>query len=133
MAATNTASHAGALAERLLTNDYAQENLANAVESLRAAYSRASKRRVEPTRDEKLRRQIQQAARSLAEGAQALRTGRTKPKPRRGRRVILVIGFGVLGLAAVLGASEELRSKLFGGGTSDAQSDIDSREATSPK
>jgi len=131
--ASDKVANAGTYAQRLIENEYVQENLAQAAESLRAAYRRASKRRVEPTRDEKLRRQIQQAARSLAEGAQALRTGRTKPKPRRGRRVILVIGLGVLGLAAVLGASEELRSKLFGGGRSDAQSGIDSREATSPK
>lgn len=123
MAATDTASRAGAYAERLLTNDYAQENLANAVESLRAAYSRASKRRVEPTRDEKLRRQVQQAAESLAEGVRALRSGRTKPKPRRGRRVILVVGLAVLGAAAALAISEELRTKLFRGGMSDAESD----------
>src|SRR4051812_24504293 len=67
MAATQTASRVGPYVERLLENSYAQEQLGEAVESLRAAYQRASKRRVEPTRDEKLRRQIRQAALSITE------------------------------------------------------------------
>jgi hypothetical protein len=91
------------------------------VASLRAAYRRASKRRVEPTRDEKLRRQVREAARSLTEAASALKTGRQKPKRRRGRRLIVVLALGVGGAAALLAA----RRKLLGGSGMD-------REAQAP-
>ncbi len=119
--ASDTETKAGIYAQRLLDNEYVQDNLAQAVESLRAAYRRASKRRVEPTRDEKLRRQVREAARSLTEAAGALRTGRQKPKRRRGRRMIVVLALGVGAAAALLAA----RRKLFG------NSEMD-REAQAP-
>ena len=75
----------GMYGQRLLDNNYVQENLAQAAESLRAAYHRASKRRVEPTRDEKLRRQVREAARSFAEAASALKADLQKPKRKRGQ------------------------------------------------
>jgi len=49
--ATDRAAKAGVYAQRLIENEYVQENLAEAADRLRAAYKRASKRRVEPTRD----------------------------------------------------------------------------------
>ena len=113
--ASNATSRMGMYGQRLLENDYVQENLSQAVESLRAAYRRGSKRRVEPTRDEKLRRQIREAARSLAEAASALKADRQKPKRRRGRRLILVLALGAGGTAALLAANEELRRKILGG------------------
>ena len=113
--ASDTASKMGVYGQRLLDNDYVQENLSQAVESLRAAYRRASKHGVEPTRDEKLRRQIREAARSLAEAASALKADRQKPKRRRGRRLLLVLALGAGSTAALLAANEELRRKIFGG------------------
>jgi hypothetical protein len=115
MASTETASQAGAYFERLLDNNYAQEQLGEAVENLRAAYRRASKRRVEPARDKKLRGQVRDATRSLSEAAKALKTGREKPKRPKGRRALMVLGIGALGAAAALAASENLRKKLFAG------------------
>ena len=114
MATSDTAIKAGSYAQRLLDNEYVQENLADAVKSLRAAYGRASKRRVEPATDEKLRRQVRQAAGSLSEAASALRAGRTKPKRRWGRRMLfgLALGAGVTG--AVLAASKDLRRRILG-------------------
>ena len=82
--ATDRAAMAGIYAQRLIENEYVQENLAEAADRLRAAYKRASKRRVEPTRDKKLRRQIRDAALSLREATNALQSGRRKPKKRRG-------------------------------------------------
>ena len=108
------ADSAGTYAQRLIENEYVQENLAQAAESLRAAYRRASKRRVEPTRDEKLRRQVRQAALSFREAASALQSGRRKPKKRRGRRVIILFGVGAAAAAVVLASNEELRRQLFG-------------------
>jgi len=112
--ASNTAARAGAYAQRLVENEYVQENLAQAADSMRAAYRRASKRRVEPSRDKKLRRHVRQAGLSLAEAANALKQGRRKPKRRRGRRMIVILALTAGGAAAVLAANEELRKKVLG-------------------
>jgi len=114
MAASITAEKAGTYAQRLIENEYVQENLAQAANNLRAAYRRASKRRVEPTTDEKLRRQVRQAALSLKEAASALQSGRRKPKKRRGRRVLVVLAIGAGVAAGALASSDDLRRKLFG-------------------
>jgi hypothetical protein len=121
MAKTETSPKAALYAERLIENAYVQENLANAAKSLRAAYDRASKRRVKPASDEKLYQQVRQAALSIGEAARALKAGRTKPKRRRGRRLLVVLGLGVAGAGAALAVSEELRSKLLSGGSSAGQ------------
>ena len=80
--------------EQLLENDYAQEQLREGIDNLRSAYGRASKRRVKPARDERLRRQVQAAVSSLTEAAKAFNSGRQKPKPRWGRRLLLVAAVG---------------------------------------
>jgi hypothetical protein len=109
-------SKAGALAERLLSNSYAQENISDAAEQLRAAYGRASKRRVRPAEDAKLREQVNRAAASVSEAVRAIRTGRQKPQPKRGRRVLVIVGVAAVGAGVALAASDELRSAIFGGG-----------------
>ena len=101
----------GLYVQRLLENDYVQENLAEGVDSLRAAYRRASKRRVEPARDEKVRRQLRQAAASIGEAASALKTGRTKPKRRHGRRAIVVLVLGAGGAGAALAKKKTRREE----------------------
>jgi len=105
---------AGTYAQRLIENEYVQENLLQAADSLRAAYRRAAKRRVEPTRDEKLRRQLRQAALSLREATSALQSDRRRPKRRRGRRVLVLLVLGVGAAAAVIASNEELRNAIFG-------------------
>jgi hypothetical protein len=77
--------------EQMLENDYAQDQLREGVKNLRAAYQRASKRRVKKARDERLRRQLQTAATSITEAAGAFRSGRQKPKPRWGRRLLVLV------------------------------------------
>jgi hypothetical protein len=113
MAATESASRLGPYVERLLQNAYVQDNLLDAVENLREAYERAQKRRVEPARDEKIRRQLRQSALSLQKAGEALKSGRQKPKKRRGKRMLILASLGAAGVAAALAASEEFRSKLF--------------------
>src|ERR687897_2701234 len=117
MVGSDTAQRVMPLLERAIGNRYAQENLQDAAEKLRAAYQRASKRRVEPTRDEKLREQLRQAALSITEAGRAIKTGRQKSKNRWGRRLLAVIGLGTVGAAAALAASEELRRRVLGDGT----------------
>jgi hypothetical protein len=113
--ATNTAAKTGDYAQRLLDNEYVQENLGEAVANLRAAYRRVSKRRVKPATDQRLRGQLRQAAASLAEAASALRSGRREPKKRRGRRVIIALGVAAGAAAALLATKEALRNKVLGG------------------
>ncbi len=100
--------------EQLLENDYAQEQLRVGLKNLRAAYARASKRRVEPTRDERIRRQLRTAAGSITESAKAFRSGRQKPKPRWGRRLLL------LGALAVVGTGVALVLRQQSGGDSES-------------
>jgi len=113
MAKTETASEAGRYVERLLDNSYVQERLGEAAEDLRAAYRRASKRRVEPARDKKLRRQVRNATLSLTEATKALKAKRKKPKRRKGRRALMLLGIGAFATAAAFAASEDLRNKLL--------------------
>jgi hypothetical protein len=120
MALTDKASRAGAGAQRLLENQYAQERLNEAMENLRAAYKRGSKRRVKPAEDKKLREQLRQAALEATEAAKALRSGRQQPKKRRGRRVLIVVGLGGVAAAVALAANENLRRKVLGDGAASA-------------
>jgi len=113
MTATESASRLGPYVERLLQNAYVQDNLLDGVENLREAYERAQKRRVEPARDEKIRRQLRQSALSLQKAGEALRSGRQKPMKRRAKRMLILASLGAVGVAAALAASEELRNKLF--------------------
>ena len=133
MLRSDTAVHVTPFLERVLENRYAQENLSDAAEKLRAAYRRASKRRVEPTRDEKLREQLRQAALSITEAGRAIRTGRQKPRKRWGRRVLVVIGLGAVGVAAALASSEELRRTVLGHGSEGQQRDDVAAPATADK
>jgi hypothetical protein len=114
MAATDTASRATPYLEQLLENTDIQDNLRDGVRNLRAAYARSQKRRVKAARDEKLRRQVQAAAVSIAAAGKALAGTNRKPK-RRGRKLLVVLGVGAAGAGAALAASEDLREAVFGG------------------
>jgi hypothetical protein len=102
------------MAEELLDNSYARDNLQEGAEKLREAYERSRKRRVKPSKDRKLRRQLEAAMAAFDEGTAALASGRKKRK-RTGRNVILVaLGLAAAGTAAVLATNEALRGKVFG-------------------
>lgn len=102
------------LAGELLDNDYARENLQEGAEKLREAYDRSRKRRVDPTKDRKVRKQVEAALHAIDEGTAALASGRQKPK-RTGRKVALtMIGFAVAGARVVLATNEDLRDQVIG-------------------
>jgi hypothetical protein len=102
------------LAEELLDNSYARDNLQEGAEKLRDAYERSRKRRVKPSKDRKLRKQLEAAIAAIDEGTAALASGRKKPK-RTGRNAVLVLlGLAAAGTAAVLATNDELRGKVFG-------------------
>ena len=102
------------LAEELLDNRYARDNLREGAEKLREAYGRARRRRVKPSRDRKLRHQFEAAITALDEGTAALASGRKKPK-RTGRKVVLTV-LAVTGAAtaAALALNEDLRESVLG-------------------
>jgi hypothetical protein len=102
------------LAEELLVNSYARDNLTEGAEKLRDAYERSRKRRVKPSKDRKLRKQLEAAIAALDEGTAALASGRKKPK-RTGRHAVLVVlGLATAAAAALLATNDELRGKVFG-------------------
>jgi hypothetical protein len=102
------------IAEELLENGYARDNLTEGAEKLRDAYERSRKRRVKPSKDRKLRRQLEAAIAALDEGTAALASGRQKPK-RTGRNfLLLLIGAALAGAAAVLATNEDLRNQVLG-------------------
>ena len=102
------------LAEELLDNSYARDNLREGAEKLRDAYERSHKRRVKPSKDRKLRKQLEAAIAALDEGTAALAGGRKKPK-RTGRKVVLaLLGVAAAGAAAALVLNEDLRNQVLG-------------------
>ncbi|HEY7151752.1 MAG TPA: hypothetical protein VH391_08715 [Solirubrobacterales bacterium] len=115
MKSRDAVGRVGPLAERLLENQYAQENLRTGVESLRAAYRRATKRRASPTEDKKLHAQLRRGAASILEGARALKSGRQEPERHRGRVVLVIVAVAAAGAGAAVASSEEMRRRLFGG------------------
>ncbi|HEY1855187.1 MAG TPA: hypothetical protein VGG40_11415 [Solirubrobacterales bacterium] len=102
------------LAEELLENGYARDNLREGATKLREAYERGRKRRVKPSRDRKLRAQLEAALAALDEGSAALASGRRKPK-RTGRKAgLAVLALVGAGAATALALNEDLRNSVVG-------------------
>lgn len=112
--AAGKAAKDNAYVQRLIEDDDLRENLRTAYESARAAYSRMSngKGPQAALNDKKTQKQLRDAATSLKEAADSLRSAKKQKKRGRGL-LLLVVG---VGLAFVL--SEGLRKKaldtLFG-------------------
>ncbi|HEY5977761.1 MAG TPA: hypothetical protein VIT85_07870 [Solirubrobacterales bacterium] len=85
-----TISRLSPVVEEIMENNYARQQLQSGAENLRDAYNRAQKRRVKPTEDRKLHRQLQSGISSLGEGAKALAGGRRAPKRRWPKRLATV-------------------------------------------
>src|ERR1700761_2481540 len=101
------------IAEELLDNTYARDNLQEGAEKLREAYDRSRKRRVKPSKDRKLRKQLEAAVAAIDEGTAALASGRKKPK-RTGRKVLLLlIGAAAAGAGVLLATNEDLRGEVL--------------------
>jgi ferric-dicitrate binding protein FerR (iron transport regulator) len=102
MPRTDTAARLSPYLQEALDNEYVQDNLRRGAERLRAAYARSQKRRVKAGRDEKLRRQMEEAVISLSAAAKALAGGPEKKKRRRGRRAIALAALGAAGIGVAV-------------------------------
>lgn len=101
--------------ERLLDNSYARESLDDAATALRAAYHRAARKGAAAPADRKFRDRVTDAVIAMRESADALQSGRRRPKGRLRKRILLMAGLGVAGAGVALALSEDLRNSLFGG------------------
>jgi adenylosuccinate synthase len=112
--AAGKAAKDNAYVQRLIEDDDLRENLRTAYESARSAYARMSngKGPQAALNDKKTQKQLREAATSLKDAADSLRSAKKQKKRGRGL-LLLVVG---VGLAFVL--SEGLRKKaldtLFG-------------------
>jgi len=121
MSASDTGSRITPYIEQILEDESARANLRRGADKLRDAYERSQKRRVKATRDEKLRRQLTSAAQLLGEGATALMDDVQKPKKRRRRLLMRVLVVGAVGAGVALALNEDLRSSVFGAGSTSGQ------------
>ena len=98
--------------QRLVEDDELRDNLRNAFESARKAYTRMSNGKgpvKAVTEDKKVQRDLREAATSLKDAADSLRGG--KKKKKRGKRRLLLMA--LVGGAIALAASEGLRKKVL--------------------
>jgi hypothetical protein len=102
--------------ERFLDNSYARDNLDDAASALRDAYRRVARKGPAAAGDRKFRDRITDAVIAIRESADALQTGRRRPKGRLRKRALMVAGAGVLAIGVALAANEDLRASLFGVG-----------------
>ena len=131
--AANAAKSAGTnpYIQRLVQDADLRDNLRDAIEQSRKAYSRLANGKA-PTKalmeDKKLQKELREAATSLRDVGMALRDGPKRKRKRRLGRKLLVLGIGA-GLALAL--SEGLRKKvldaLFG-----AEEEFDYTSTTTP-
>ena len=97
--------------QRLVEDDELRDNLRNAFESARRAYTRMSNGKgpvKAVTEDKKTQKELKEAATSLKSAADSLRGGRKK---KRGKGKFLLIG--IVGAGLALGLSEGLRNKVL--------------------
>ena len=103
--------------QRIVEDDELRQNLTQAFESARKAYTRMSNGKgpvKAVTEDKKVQRELKDAASSLKEAADSLRGGRKRKRGRK-RRLLFV---AIIGAGLALALSEGLRKKaldaLFG-------------------
>ena len=105
--------------ERYLDNSYARESLDDAVSALRAAYRRGLRKGSSAPADRKFRDRVTDAVVAMREAADALQTGRKRPKGRLAKRALLVVAGGAVAAGAVIASSDQVRASLFGHGDPD--------------
>jgi hypothetical protein len=117
--------------QRLVEDDELRDNLRNAFESARKAYSRMSNGKgpvKAVTEDKKFQREMRDAATSLKDAAEALREGKKKRKRGKGRLLLMAIIGGGIALAASEGLRKKVLDALFG-----AEEEFEYTASTTPE
>ena len=97
--------------QRLVEDEELRDNLRNAFDSARKAYSRMSNGKgpvKAVAEDKKVQRELRDAATSLKDAAESLRGGKKKKRGKRRLLLIALIGGGI-----ALATSEGLRKKVL--------------------
>jgi hypothetical protein len=115
--------------QRVLHDPELQQNLRDAVESGRKAYSRINGKGTikAVTDDKKTQKELRQAANSLKEAAEQLR-GKKKKKRRFGRLLLLALVGGALALVLSEGLRKKVLDALFG-----AEEEFEYTASTTPE
>jgi hypothetical protein len=117
--------------QRLVEDDELRDNLRNAFESARKAYSRMSNGKgpvKAVTEDKKFQREMRDAATSFKDAAEALREGKKKKKRGKGRLLLMAIIGGGIALAASEGLRKKVLDALFG-----AEEEFEYTASTTPE
>ena len=116
--------------QRLVEDDELRDNLRNAFDSARKAYSRMSNGKgpvKAVTENKKVQKDLREAATSLKDAAESLRDGKKK-KRRKGRLLLLAIIGGGIALAASEGLRKKVLDALFG-----AEEEFEYTASTTPE
>lgn len=119
MAKTKQAESAVPYLERLLGDEYVQEQLRTAASGLLAVYRRGSRKGGKAAEDKKVYAGLRQATTSIRNAATAIK--RPQPQPRRrGRRVMAVAALagGATLLLVMRRGREQAQSQASGAGSS---------------
>jgi len=104
--------------QRLIEDEELRDNLRNAFEAARGAYSRATgngKGAVKAvTTDKKVQKDLRNAAESLRDASEALKAPRKRKKSRLGRLILFGIVAGVVALIVSEDARKTVLDALFG-------------------
>jgi hypothetical protein len=104
--------------QRLIEDEELRDNLRDAFEAARGAYSRATgngKGAVKAvTTDKKVQKDLRNAAESLREASEALKSPRKRKKSRLGRLILFGIVAGIVALIVSEDARKTVLDALFG-------------------
>jgi hypothetical protein len=103
--------------ERFFENSYARESMDDAVSALRDAYQRGARKGARAPADRKFRDRVTEAAVAMRETADALQSGRSRPKGQFRKRAVVIAAAAVVVVGAVLASNDELRASLLGKST----------------
>jgi hypothetical protein len=108
MAKTKTATSPLPYLQRLLEDQYVQEQISDAAVAARNAYSRAARKRAQATEDKKLYTSLRHAATSVRNAAVALRRA-PEPPPKHHVRNFLIIAVAI---AATVGMTKLAQKQI---------------------
>jgi hypothetical protein len=111
MAKTKNAKSALPHVQRLLEDEYVQEQIRNAAAALRNAYGRAARKRAQATEDKKLYSSLRHAATSIRNATIALRRP-PEPPPKHHARSILIIALAIGATVMITKLAEEQKAAL---------------------